>query len=316
MALPVPDTMVVEVVARSGGYEEVERAGLWANVAHTVGLNKQYAERIRERYEDMIKEADDANDAGDEEEDFEVDDILDLRIGDGGVEEYLVKWKGDYEDEADSMSWEPLSHLQGAMELVEKFNQKRERERQKEQKAAALRKAQATPPAAAPAAAGSATADPDAAPAAAEPAAAAPAAAPAAAGQAPNGAKKRKGVGCDEPYVEVLKVIRPAEEGQKHAFQARTPSSALCPPLLHSPRFAPRCAHAASPRGRCLTLRGRSWSSRTRGCASSRRSSCSTTTRRVSSTRDAAARIADRRRRMSCQLQLLRRSLGRILTSC
>ena len=236
MALPVPDAMVVEVVARSGGYEEVERAGLWANVAHTVGLDKQYAERIRERYEDMIKEADDANDAGDEEEDFEVDDILDLRIGDGGVEEYLVKWKGDYEDEADSMSWEPLSHLQGAMELVEKFNQKRERERQKEQKAAAQRKAQATPPAAAPAAAGSAAADPDAAPAAAEPAAAAPAAAPAAAGQAPNGAKKRKG--SDEPYVEILKVIRPAEEGQKHAFQARAPPRALgpVPASLSSPR--------------------------------------------------------------------------------
>ena len=128
MALPVPDTMVVEVVARAGGYEEVEKAGLWETVATTLGAGRELAGRIRERYEDMIKASAEEDEDNAEPEDFEVDDILDLRVAEGGVEEYLVKWKGEYENEEDSMSWEPLAHLQGAMELVERFKSKRERQ--------------------------------------------------------------------------------------------------------------------------------------------------------------------------------------------
>ena len=53
-----------------------------------------------------------------EEPELDVEEILGIRV-EAGVREYLVKWKG-WEEERDR-TWEPREHLQGAQELVRRF---------------------------------------------------------------------------------------------------------------------------------------------------------------------------------------------------
>ena len=51
-----------------------------------------------------------------EENDYEVEDILKKRITKGGGKQYLVKWKG-----FDDRTWEPKDNLNNVQELIDKF---------------------------------------------------------------------------------------------------------------------------------------------------------------------------------------------------
>ena len=78
----VDDSLLAEAVARHGGYEEVEAKALWNRIANAVGWSKEGGDRLRERYEDMLRytaeveENDEAFEALEQE--HEVEDILDV----------------------------------------------------------------------------------------------------------------------------------------------------------------------------------------------------------------------------------------------
>ena len=128
----IADSMIGECVARQGGYEEVERNNKWALIANALGMRKDLAEKVKQRYEDMLRHSAemDEKEEEDEDEEYEVDEILDSRIDAKGNVEYLVKWKFDgdgLEDESDmrdSTTWEPREHL-ACPELLEKFEEEK-----------------------------------------------------------------------------------------------------------------------------------------------------------------------------------------------
>lgn len=210
--LQVPDALLMEQVARSGGYEEVEKAGIWMNIADSLGVAKHQADEIRARYEEMFKASAEADGAEDDEEDLEVETIVKSRVGEGGVEEFLVKWRTDDDAEGSSLShqvsslsWEPLARLSGAMDAVEAF---REREGGEQRGAD-------TPAGA-------------------------------------NGVGEKRKAGeveeeSHEPYVEVLKILKPTE-GHGIAFKARARAA---PALRERARPASTAAphRTAFPRG-------------------------------------------------------------------
>ena len=154
----VPDLCIGEAVARHGGYEEVGQCGQWQTVATSLGLAKTYGERVKARYEDMLRASAEQDEAEDQEDNFEVEDILDSRTVAGGAVEYLVKWKGyDDDDDDNSTTWEPLAHLGGAMELVQRYNESHKGSEQQAPQQQSRRRRQhqqddAAPQAAAPAA--------------------------------------------------------------------------------------------------------------------------------------------------------------------
>jgi len=136
--ITISDEAIGEIIARSGGYEEVERAGRWTKIANSLGLRKDQATAVKARYEDMLKASAEADEREDEDEDeeFEVEDILDSRTDDKGNIEYLVKWKdvaGDDDDDDDNenMTWEPREHL-ACPELLQQFEEKQRRRQQGE----------------------------------------------------------------------------------------------------------------------------------------------------------------------------------------
>jgi|MesohylFT_1024984.scaffolds.fasta_scaffold51716_1 hypothetical protein len=129
----VRDEAIGEIVARSGGYEKIEKYGQWMRIANSLGLRKDQAQAVKARYEDMLRASAEADEREDEEdEEFEVEDILDSRTDDKGNIEYLVKWKdaaGDDDgEEADelNMTWEPRAHL-ACPELLQQFEEKQRR---------------------------------------------------------------------------------------------------------------------------------------------------------------------------------------------
>ena len=136
--ITVSDEAIGEIVARSGGYEEVERAGRWARLANSLGLRKEMGPAVKARYEDMLRisaEADEREDE-DEDEEYEVEDILDSRTDEKGNIEYLVKWKDvigdegeDDEEYNDNTTWEPREHL-ACPELLQQFEEKQRRQQQ------------------------------------------------------------------------------------------------------------------------------------------------------------------------------------------
>ena len=108
------DTLIVEAVGRNGGYEDIERLAKWGAIANSLGVRKERGEEIRQRYEELLRQSAEQDQQEDEnEEDYEVEEILDSREKDGQTE-YLVKWKSldDDDDENDNnTSWEPSSNL-------------------------------------------------------------------------------------------------------------------------------------------------------------------------------------------------------------
>ena len=126
----VSDEIIGEVVARQGGYEEVERAGNWTQIAAAIGLHKDQGANIKLRYEDMLMASADLDqqEEEEEEEEFEVEDILDSRTDTQGNVQYLVKWKDAIaDDQGDDMTWEPREHL-ACPELLEQFEDHRRRQ--------------------------------------------------------------------------------------------------------------------------------------------------------------------------------------------
>ena len=97
------DEHIAEAVARQGGYEEVERNNKWAQIANSLGLRKDLHEKVKARYEDMLRHSAelDEREEQDEDEEYEVDTILDSRIDKDGNVEYLVKWKFEDDGEGD-----------------------------------------------------------------------------------------------------------------------------------------------------------------------------------------------------------------------
>ena len=67
------------------------------------------------------KQLDPANDSEEEEEEdvYKVEAILQKRRSRGKTQ-YLIKWEGYAEDEA---TWEPVEHLEGAAQLLARFNE-------------------------------------------------------------------------------------------------------------------------------------------------------------------------------------------------
>ena len=57
----------------------------------------------------------------DQEKEYEVEEILDVRVNKDGQSEYLVKWKG-YEPECNQ--WEPVKHLTNCAGRVHDFHQR------------------------------------------------------------------------------------------------------------------------------------------------------------------------------------------------
>jgi len=120
----LPDHLIVEAVARNGGYEEIERTGKWTQISNALGFRKNHGEEIKNRYEDLLRlsaEQDQQEDDNDEE--HEVEEILDHREGKEGQIEYLVKWKGFEDDDEANQSWEPSANL-SCPELVEAYEKR------------------------------------------------------------------------------------------------------------------------------------------------------------------------------------------------
>ena len=118
------DSLIVEAVARHGGYEEVERLDKWAALVNALGARKDLAKQVKERYEDLLRQSAEQDELEDEmEEDYEVDEILDSRETSAGVE-YLVKWKGDDDDDDSNQTWEPSANL-SCPDLLEQFELRR-----------------------------------------------------------------------------------------------------------------------------------------------------------------------------------------------
>merc|ERR1712218_276972 len=68
--------------------------------------------------DDQNAPAADSTDTDNEEEEYEVEKILDMRKK-GKKKEYLVKWKG-WENEEDQ-TWEPEASLEGSKDLLQEF---------------------------------------------------------------------------------------------------------------------------------------------------------------------------------------------------
>ena len=153
--MQVSDALLGECVARQGGYEEVERHFKWVHIANGLGMRKDMAEKLKQRYEDMLRQSAemDANEDEDEDEEYEVEQILDSRTDAKGNIEYLVKWKFDGEDDdggdlRDSTTWEPREHL-ACPELLEAFEAAKKQKKQPpkgDAAAAAAATAAAEPP--------------------------------------------------------------------------------------------------------------------------------------------------------------------------
>ena len=80
------DAMIVEAVGRNGGYEEIERTGKWGAIANALGVRKERAEELKNRYEDLLRySAQQDQEEDDNEEDYEVEEILDSKE-EGGLE--------------------------------------------------------------------------------------------------------------------------------------------------------------------------------------------------------------------------------------
>mmetsp|Transcript_13468 Transcript_13468/g.28574 ORF Transcript_13468/g.28574 Transcript_13468/m.28574 type:complete len:241 (+) Transcript_13468:293-1015(+) len=129
------DALICEVVARNGGYEEVDTNSKWPQIAGALGFSKSEASRIKERYEDLLKytaELEEVEEAEAEGQNYEVEGIVASRVGAHGRTEYLVKWKGFEGDDvgAEAMTWEPRSHLGGAQDAVRLFEQQQNGARQ------------------------------------------------------------------------------------------------------------------------------------------------------------------------------------------
>merc|ERR1712098_413207 len=62
-----------------------------------------------------------SNADGQEEDEYEVEKIIDVRSGKRGKKEYLVKWKGW--DREEDQTWEPEASLAGSKELVKEFEE-------------------------------------------------------------------------------------------------------------------------------------------------------------------------------------------------
>lgn len=67
----------------------------------------------------------------DQEEEYVVEKIVDKKLA-GGVENYLVKWKG-YSNKHNT--WEPLDHFKSSMKMVRAFNAKKRKAKKKKLKA-------------------------------------------------------------------------------------------------------------------------------------------------------------------------------------
>jgi chromobox protein 5 len=157
--LTTKDEHIAEAVARQGGYEEVERNNKWAMIANALGMRKDLHEKVKARYEDMLRVSAemDEREEQDEDEEYEVDTILDSRTDKDGNIEYLVKWKfeddgeGDDGDDEDRTTWEPRENL-ACPELLQQFeDNKREKRLQQRAEASAAEAAEAggaAPPAA------------------------------------------------------------------------------------------------------------------------------------------------------------------------
>ena len=157
------DEHIAEAVARQGGYEEVERNSKWAQIANSLGLRKDLHEKVKARYEDMLRHSAelDEREEQDEDEEYEVDTILDSRIDKDGNVEYLVKWKfeddgeGDDGDDEDRTTWEPRENL-ACPELLQQFEDNK-REKRLQQHAGASSAEPGAEGSAAPAAANGST---------------------------------------------------------------------------------------------------------------------------------------------------------------
>mmetsp|Transcript_62634 Transcript_62634/g.104235 ORF Transcript_62634/g.104235 Transcript_62634/m.104235 type:complete len:223 (+) Transcript_62634:82-750(+) len=136
-AFAYEDGLIAEAVARQGGYEEVDTNNRWVALAKGLGLKKNEAKRIKERYEDMLKQTVDVEEEEEQDNDYEVEDILDIRVVDGKTE-YLVKWKDYDETGEEANTWEPLSHLQGAQEILEQFEERQRKQQQLSSQAGTL----------------------------------------------------------------------------------------------------------------------------------------------------------------------------------
>ena len=96
-----------------GRWEEAAADGR-SEPADSVGPRAEAAGRVGggDGVEPVAEHEDEEEDEGDE---FEVDSILDTRVGEGGREEYLVRWVG-YGEEGDT--WEPFENVRTAEQAL------------------------------------------------------------------------------------------------------------------------------------------------------------------------------------------------------
>jgi len=82
----IDDAVLLEAVAKQGGYEEVENEQAWGAIAKVLGQRKTDASKLKQRYEEMLLATADAEKEDEDEEaqiigrEHEVEDILDDRI--------------------------------------------------------------------------------------------------------------------------------------------------------------------------------------------------------------------------------------------
>ena len=122
--VPLDDQLLVESVAREGGYEVVDQAGKWAAVASTLGMRKTAGGEVKHRYEDLLRASSELEVPADDDLEYEVEAILDSKLDEAGNTEYLVKWKshGEADGEHDDVdeTWEPRDNL-ACPELLRHF---------------------------------------------------------------------------------------------------------------------------------------------------------------------------------------------------
>mmetsp|Transcript_25303 Transcript_25303/g.81205 ORF Transcript_25303/g.81205 Transcript_25303/m.81205 type:complete len:128 (-) Transcript_25303:150-533(-) len=115
----IDDAVLLEAVAKQGGYEEVENEQAWGAIAKVLGQRKTDASKLKQRYEEMLLATADAEKEDEDEEaqiigrEHEVEDILDDRI-EAGEKQYLVKWRDEPGEFEDASTWEPVDNLGAA----------------------------------------------------------------------------------------------------------------------------------------------------------------------------------------------------------